>query len=196
MKKFFIILTLMFFVAITISAQNIKLSDVTISSGKTATSSGLDTRATFTNSKSLIFYIQSNSDRSYIQIGKKFGNFQLSESIGVYKNIPWTGPMIVYQKSFFDAMIWSGIAFANDKKMSQPDLKPQFFMNYDAVGFTFLKTNRIGGAVMWFQDQEINWFVSYKKIVALGEKSKLFSEITYNHTLDIPMFVIGYNLKF
>lgn len=192
-KKFFF--TVLLISVITTNAQ-IKLSDITISSGKTATSSGLDTRATFTNGKSLIFYIQANSDRSYIQIGKRFGNFQLSESIGIYKNVPWTGPMIIYQKSFFDAMIWSGISFANDKKMSQPDFKPQFFMNYDAVGFTFFKTNRIGGAIMFFQDQKLNWFISYKKIINLGEKSKLFGEITYNHTLDIPMFVIGYSLKF
>ena len=200
MKNFRGLLLVAFVVlTITVNAQETKkitVSDITISSGKTALTSGLDTKITFTNGGDGILYIQANADRAMINIGKKIKNFQLIESIGVYKNVPWTGPMLIFQKGIFDATVWNGVSFSTDAQMSNPGYKPTFFFSYEGIGLTFLKTNRIGGAVMWFKTDKMNWFVSYKKLVSIGDKSKIFGEVTYNHTLDIPMFVIGYNLKF
>lgn len=199
MKNFRLLLVAFVILTITANAQETKkftVSDVTISSGKTALTSGLDTKISFTNGGNGIFYIQANADRAMVNIGKKIKNFQLIESIGVYKNVPWTGPMLIFQKGIFDATVWNGVSLSKDKQMSNPGYKPTFFFSYGGMGLTFLKTNRIGGAVMWFKTDQMNWFVSYKKLVPIGDKSKIFGEVTYNHTLDIPMFVIGYNLKF
>ncbi|NVN97057.1 hypothetical protein HXX01_02375 [Candidatus Nomurabacteria bacterium] len=198
MKSLILILAILLVTSIISNAQETKklsLSEITISSGKTALTSGLDTRVTFTNGSNLVLFIQANNDRAYINIGRKIKKFQITATIGPYKNVPWAGPMIVYQKGIFDAIVWNGVSLATDPQMSKPGYKPTFFFSYEGVGLTFLKTNRIGGAVQWFQDQKLNWFVSYKKIFKLGEKSKLFGEITYNHSLDIPMFVMGYSLK-
>jgi len=197
MKNFVLILVILFSVLVS-NAQDTKkfsLSEITVSSGKTALSSGLDTRVTFSNGGNGIFNIQANSDRLIVNIGKKIKNFQLIESIGVYKNVPWTGPMIIFKKGILDLLIWNGISLATDPIMSNPGYKPTFFFSYEVAGLTFLKTNRIGGAIQWLKTDKMNWFVSYKKTFSVGEKNKLFAEITYNHVLDIPMFVMGYTIK-
>ena len=197
MKKFRLLLLVVLFSSITIvNAQEKKftVSDVTVSSGKTALTSGLDTKVSFSNGKNVIF-IQANADRAILNIGKKIKYFQIVESFGVYKNVLWTGPQIVYQKKFLDVMLWNGVGFGKDRELTCPGTKPEFFLSFEGVGITFLKNYRIGGSVLWFRTDPINWFVSIKRTFSIGEKSKMFTEVTYNHTLDIPMFVIGYNLK-
>lgn len=181
----------------TIKIGNYELSGITITSGKGALTSGFDTRFDFVNVKyaDAILNLQANNDRICINIGKSFGNLKLIESIAVFKNIPWTGPMILYSTGPFDAIVWNGVGFAKTPELLVPGYKPQFFFSYEGIGLTFLKNNRIGAAVMWFGSNPMNWFVSYKHTFTIGEKSNLFAECTYNHNLDIPMFVIGYNLK-
>ncbi|MFA6386393.1 MAG: hypothetical protein WCW04_01305 [Candidatus Paceibacterota bacterium] len=181
---------------ITVNAQEFKISDITISSGKTALTSGLDTKVSFSNGKNRVLFIQANADRAILNIGKKIKNFQIVESFGVYKNVLWTGPQITYQKGIIDVMLWNGVGFGKDKELTSPGTKPEFFLSYEGVGITVFKNYRIGGSVLWFRTDPMNWFVSAKRTFSIGEKSKIFTEVTYNHTLDIPMFVIGYSLKF
>ena len=181
----------------TIKVGNYQLSDVTVTSGKGALTSGLDTQFGFVNTKdsTKVLFLQANNDRICINVGKSFGNLTLLESVAVFKNIPWTGPMILYKAGPFDFIVWNGIGFAKTNQLLEPSFKPQFFFSYEGVGLTFAKNNRIGASAMWFATQPVNWFVSYKRTFNIGEKSKLFAECTYNHALDIPMFVIGYNVK-
>jgi hypothetical protein len=179
----------------TVRIGNYSLSDVTVTSGKGALTSGFDTRFSFKNQENDILFLVANNDRIVINVGKKIGNFSLIQSIGVFKNIPWTGPMIIYEIGPLDVMTWTGIGFAKDNQLKEPSYKPQFFFNYESIGLTFLKNNRIGASMMLFATEPINWFISYKRTINIGEKSKLFAEVTYNHALNIPMFVIGYNLK-
>ena len=179
----------------TVRIGKYHVSDFTISSGKNALTSGLDTRISFSNNGNGILFITANSDRAVVNIGKKFGNFKAIESIGVFKNIPWTGPMFLYQLGPVDMMVWNGIGLAKDANLQHPGYTPQFFFSYEDIGVTIAKNNRVGAAIMLFTTEKINWFVSYKRTFSLGEKSKVFAEITYNHTLDIPMFVVGYTLK-
>lgn len=203
MKTKLIIFAIVLVAANLVSAQDIKpikvggytLSDVTITSGKGAMTSGLDTRFDFSNEKNWVLNLQANSDRATINIGKKFKNLQLIESFGVYKNLLWTGPMILYQVGPLDMIAWNGIAFAKTNELKDIGYNPQFFCSYEGLGLTFLKNNRIGGAILYFGTAPMNWFVSYKRVIPIGEKSKFFAEVTYNHALDIPMFVIGYSLK-
>ena len=198
MKNLFLSILALVILTIVASAQEAKkftLSSVTVSSGKTALTSGLDTKVTFTNSSNGIIFVQANADRAILNIGKKIKNFQVVESFGVYKNVPWTGPQIVFQKGFLDVMAWNGIGFGKDPSLTCPGTKPEFFLSYEGLGITFLKNYRIGGSMLWFRTDPMNWFVSVKRNFNLSDKSKIFSEITYNHTLDIPMFVIGYIIK-
>lgn len=181
----------------SIKVGNWQLSDVTITSGKGALTSGFDTQFGFTNVKNdkSVLFLQANNDRICVTAGKKFGNFKVLESFAVFKNIPWTGPMILYSDGLLDAIVWNGVGFAKTNELLSPSYKPQFFFSYEGIGLTFLKNNRIGASAMWFGTQPVNWFVSYKHTFNIGEKSKLFAECTYNHNLDIPMFVVGYTLK-
>jgi len=197
MKNLFLSILALVTFTIVANAQETKkftLSSVTVSSGKTALTSGLDTKVTFTNGSGIIF-VQANADRAIVNFGKKIKNFQVVESFGVYKNVPWTGPQIVYQKGFLDLMAWNGVGFGKDPSLTCPGTKPEFFLSYEGLGITVLKNYRVGGSALWFRTDPMNWFVSVKRTFNLGDKSKIFSEITYNHTLDIPMFVIGYTLK-
>jgi hypothetical protein len=177
------------------------LTDATITAGKGAVTSGFDTRVDFSNPNGWVIFVQANNDRAMVNIGKKIGkNFTIIQSIGQYKNAPWTGPMIIFKANVFkfmafDAMLWGGCAFATDKILSNPGYKPQFFMSYDGMGITLFKNHRIGGAVLWLKTDQMNWFISYKGTIPIGKKSKLFGEVTYNHNLNIPMFVIGYSIK-
>lgn len=181
----------------TVKVGNWQLSDVTVTSGRGALTSGFDTQFGFTNLKNdnLVLFLQANNDRICATFGKKFGNLKVLESVAVFKNIPWTGPMILYKAGPFDFIVWNGVGFGKTPELLAPSYKPQFFFSYEGMGVTFLKNNRIGASAMWFATQPVNWFVSYKHTFDIGEKSKLFAEATYNHALDIPMFVIGYNLK-
>jgi len=180
-----------------IKSNNFSISDITISSGKGALTSGFDTRIDFTTNDNNVLFIQANNDRACVNIGKKFGAFKILESVAVYKNIPWTGPMVLFAKGAFDAIVWNGVGFAKTKDCLAPDFKPQFFVSYEGLGATFARNNRIGGAVMYFESNpKVNWFISYKRTVILGSKAKVFAEVTYNHQLDIPMFIVGYSLKF
>ncbi|MEI6671987.1 MAG: hypothetical protein WCL02_01110 [bacterium] len=181
--------------SINISNRNYSLTEVSITSGKGALTSGFDTRFDFSNGKSGVLFLQANNDRAAVHFGKKFGNIQLIESFGVFKNIPWTGPMIVYTLGPLDFIAWNGIGFAKTNTLKDPGYTPQFFFSYEGVGLTFLKNNRLSGALMYFGTDPMNWFISYKRTIIIGKRSKFFGEVTYNHALDIPMFVIGYTIK-
>ncbi len=180
-----------------VKVGNWQLSDVTVTSGKGALTSGFDTQFGFTNLKNdkLVMFLQANNDRICITVGKKFGNLKVLESVAVFKNIPWTGPMILYSAGPFDAIVWNGIGLGKTPELLAPSYKPQFFFSYEGMGVTFLKNNRIGASAMWFTTTPVNWFISYKHHFNVGKNSKFFAECTYNHNLDIPMFVIGYSLK-
>lgn len=198
MKKVFVMIIgiiVMNVVSAQESKTNYSLSDVTVSGGKGALTSGFDTRFDFSNNQNGILFLQANNDRAVINVGKKFGNLQLIESIGVFKNIPWTGPMVIYQLGPLDFIVWNGIGFAKTKELLAPSYKPQFFFSYEGIGLTVNKNNRLSASVMWFATEKPNWFISYKRTISLGKTSKLFGEVTYNHALDIPMFVIGYSIK-
>lgn len=179
----------------TVKIGKFALNYATVSSGKGALSSGLDTKFDFTTEKNGVMSIQANSDRIAVHIGKKYGKFQYLQSIGVFKNVPWTGPMFLYQAGPVDFIVWNGIGLSKNKTVKEPGLKPNFFFSYEGVGVTVAKTHHIGFSAMWFTTNNVNWFAAYKKTFLVGEKSKIFGEITYNHNENIPMFVIGYTFK-
>lgn len=205
MKTKLFVLVVAFIMSNSILAQkpkvikigNYRLTDVSITSGKGALTSGLDTRFDFSNYKDSngVLFLQANSDRATIHWGRKFGNFQFIESFGSFKNIPWTGPMLLYQLGPIDLIAWNAVGFAKSDKLQEPGYTPQFFCSYEGIGITFLKKNRIGGAILYFGTEPMNWFLSYKRSMYIGKRSKLIAEITYNRNLDIPMFVIGYSMK-
>lgn len=146
----------------TIHVGNFSLTEATITAGKGAVTSGLDTRVDFSNPNGWLIFVQANNDRAMVNIGKKVGkHFTIIQSIGQYKNVPWTGPMILYKANInnfmaFDAILWGGCAFATDKVMTNPSYKPQFFMSYDGAGITLFKNHRIGGAVLWIKTDPMN----------------------------------------
>lgn len=179
----------------TIKIGNYYLTDFSITSGKGAMTSGLDTRFDFANDKNWTIGLQANSDRVTVNVGKKWKHFQVIESFGVYKNILWTGPMLLANFGPLDMIAWNGIGFAKDKELKETGYHPQFFFSYEGIGLTFWKNNRVGGAIMYFGTAPMDWFVSYKRTINIGEKSKIFAEVTYSHSLNIPMVVVGYSMK-
>jgi len=178
-----------------IKIANYNLTTVTICSGKGALTSGLDTRFDFSNDKKGVLFLQANSDRATINFGKKFGNFQAIESFGVFKNIPWTGPMFLYQLGPLDFIAWNGFGFGKNDQLKDPGYEPHFFFSYEGIGLTLLKNNRFSGAIMYFTTEPMDWFLSYKRTIPVGERSNLFAEVTYGHSADLLMLVIGYSLK-
>lgn len=197
MKKLFVAIIVIVLVNVA-SAQIVghyHLTEAGFSAGKGALTSGFDTRFDFSNDKSGILFVQANNDRATVNFGKKFGNFQFIESVGVFKNVPWTGPMLVYQVGSIDIISWNGIGFSKDREMKDPGYHPNFFFSFEGIGISFLKKNRVSASVMWFTQDRPDWFLAYKRTVPIGENSKLFGEITYSYLQQTPMFVIGYSMK-
>lgn len=173
------------------------LTEATITAGKGAVTSGFDTRVDFANTKGWVIFIQANNDRGVVNVGKKLSkNFTILQSVGQFKNCPWTGVMVLYKVASFDFIAWNGLAFAKTSEIKEFGPNPQFFISYEGVGLTLFKNHRVGGSILWFGNQPMNWFVSYKGTIPIGKQSKIFGEVTYNRNLNIPMFVVGYSFKF
>lgn len=175
--------------------SQIALNDLTITEGKGAMTSGLDAVISLKNSNGLIFGAQANNERSNLRFGKKFetkfGDFSILATGGAFKNVPWIGPMFLYEYKCIDLFSWTGIGMATNKNFTDPGWKPTYFFNYEEVGLTLGK-NRFAYSFILFTTEKINHFVIYRRTLPLNEKSKFFVETTYHFSQEIPMFVIGY----
>lgn len=180
----------------TLKVGTYHLTQATISAGQGILTTGLDITTSFKNEKNGVLSIQTNGNGTTVSVGKAFGNLRIVESLGIFHNMIWTGPLVTYCLGPLDFMAWNGLVFAKSEALDAPGYKPHFLLSYEGIGITFLRNNRIGGSIMFFGQAPMNWFVSYKRLFNIGSQSKIFVEATYNRNLNAPMFVGGLTVKF
>jgi len=182
-------------ISLDTTKKSIQLKSVYLTYGKGALSSGADMTLNFSWDKDKILFLKANNDRAIVNIGKAFGNFQTILSVGIYKNIPWAGPMLIYKYKFLSFTSWNGIAFGKDTELTAPGVTPRFFFSYQGVDITFGK-NSLGYAFMYFTIKPINHFGIYKRAIPISKQALFTFEATYNYQEHVPMFVVGYKHVF
>jgi len=180
--------------------SQITINNLTVTEGKGAMTSGFDVVVSFSSPNGLIYGAQANNERSNLRFGKTFGNKKVGEfsalaTGGAFKNVPWIGPMFLYQYKWIDLFSWTGIGMATNKNFTDPGWKPTYFFNYEEAGLTLGK-NRFAYSFILFTTEKINHFAIYRRTFPLNEKSKFFFETTWHFSKKIPMFVIGYRHSF
>lgn len=157
MKKLTLLFILMIaLTAISFTQEEYKISDVTVSSGRGALSSGIfGSINVIGNNNRLIFEVE--KDFAQAMYGKQMGDFFVAGSGGFFQNTPWVGPYIVFSKSVFTLVSWNGIAAgqANDPQLKlkfifafhsiRVDIKP-FYLNYAVISFQQDRVNNLPGA--------------------------------------------------
>lgn len=110
-----------------------RLSDITVSSGKGALSSGVFASATVMNTSwRLIFQV--NNDFVQAMYGTNEGSLFLAGSGGFFMNTPWVGPYIEVQPwDFLFAVSWIGVSAG---KGGEPSTDPQLFFLFHSVRVT------------------------------------------------------------
>lgn len=126
MKKVLLMVLCLAIIVSVAVADNLKLTEFSLNSGKGAFTSGLDVTVRFGSDKYSI-EVTGNSDRAY---GVFFWKLPLGISVGVcageFKNQPQTGPYVVFAPvKFAYAFYWSGWGFGEPDKPSW-DVKPFF----------------------------------------------------------------------
>lgn len=199
--RFSIFSIFMFFYCVGNLNAQFSLNEGKVSVGKGAMTSGFDVVISFSNPNKVALIAQGNNERINVRIGKswgdekKFGNFTILATGGVFKNVPWIGPMFLYSHKWFDLCSWSGIGMSTDNQLTDPGWNPNFFFNYQEAGLNFGK-NRFAYSFMFFRTAKINHFLIYKRNFNLGKDTGLFVETTYDFTQEIPMFVVGFTHSF
>jgi hypothetical protein len=180
--------------------SKVHLDQIIVSEGKGAMTSGLDFVICMSKPNGVILGAQANNERANIRFGKswenkEFGNFSAIVTLGAYKNVPWIGPMFLYNYKFIDLFSWSGVGMSTDNKLTDPGWNPNFFFTYEEAGLTFGK-NRIAYAIQFFSINPLDHFLIYRRNIPLSKKHEFFIETTYYFNKDMPMFVLGYKYNF
>jgi hypothetical protein len=155
----------------------------------------MDASVELNNAKSLI-RITGSTERAYLDYGFKWGSFTPEISFGYFKNIPWAGPKLIYTWGRITLFSWTGFGLSKDEHMTELGKEFNFFFNYNAIIFALPKEFEISYANMFFGAEKINHLPAIKKTLNLSEYSSIATQITYNSTERIPMFVLFYSYKF
>jgi hypothetical protein len=140
-------------------AQKARISDITISSGRGALSSGIDASINIDLDKAgsnLVFEVA----HDFVQgiYTKQYGSIAVGPSAGFFENAPWVGPYLRYTPtSYITFVTWEGIsaglanAPAFEVKYSfaynslRIDLGP-FWISHTALSFQSERLNQLTGA--------------------------------------------------
>jgi hypothetical protein len=172
-------------------AQDYKLSDITMSSGRGALSSGIfaSTNVVGDNNTRLIM----DFEKSFVEImyGVQSEKTFLAGSAGLFENAPWIGHYIVFQPSIFTITSWSGIAAgqAND-----PKWKLQFLFLYHSIRMD-VEPFYIAWTRISFQKDAVNDLPGAGVVIPVG--SKITCSVGGEYTLrdKKPLFGAALNYK-
>ncbi len=130
MKKIILLSILMVTLTVISSAQEeYKISDITVSSGRGALSSGIFASINVIgNDNRLIFEVE--KDFVEAMYGKTIGDFFLAGSGGFFQNTPWVGPYVVFNKGIFSFTSWYGMGAG---QANNPEWKTKFLFAFNSA---------------------------------------------------------------
>lgn len=129
MRLFVVFTVLLLSVSLLPAQEDYKISDVTISSGRGALSSGIFGSVNIVSeNRRLIFEVE--KDFVEAMYGSQQGDFFLAGSGGFFQNTPWVGPYIIFKKGILTAVSWNGIAAG---QANNPEWKLKFLFAFHSV---------------------------------------------------------------
>ncbi|RJQ29626.1 hypothetical protein C4565_01875 [Candidatus Parcubacteria bacterium] len=178
-----IVAILLLFLTSIVSAQ--KVSDLTISSGRGALSSGLyiGTNVDFGDSKNLT--LEATADYVQAMYTKTFGIFSIGPSAGFFQNTPWVGPYIKVQPTSFITLVsWTGVSAG---KADNPQFEVEYSFAYHLVRIDAGPIN-VSLTTLSFQDEKLNCLVGSGITIPLSEKIKTSITCDYSLRDSDPLF--------
>lgn len=169
----------------TSAFAQVKISDITVSSGRGALSSGLyiGTNLDLGDSKNLTFEV--TADYVQAMYTKTYGILSIGPSAGFFQNAPWIGPYIKVQPTDFITFVsWAGISGgqAND-----PQFEVKYSFAYHNVKISVGPAN-VSFTTLSFQKDRLNSLIGGGIDIPLGEKIKCGITCDYSLRDSEPLF--------
>jgi len=193
-KKVIALLFVFTFVASTFAQDNIRIKDITVSSGRGALSSGLyvginidpgDTTANLT--------FEATADYVQAIYVKKFGILSIGPSAGYFQNAPWIGPFIKIQPADFISLVsWEGVSAgqAND-----PAFNVQYSFAYNSLRIDVAPVY-VCFTTLSFQKDRLNCLVGSGFTIPLGKKISFGVSCDYSLRDSEPLFASSISYQF
>jgi hypothetical protein len=190
MKKAILISVFAILFTLISSAQDYRMSDITISSGRGALSSGIFISTNITNDQNRLTF-EVEKDFAQAIFGTQMKNVFVAGSAGFFQNTPWIGPFLVFQPGIFTIISWNGVAAG---QANNPDWKLKFIFAFHSIrmdlGPVYFSYARIS-----FQKDRVNNLPGMGFIIPVG--SKITCSVGGEYTLrdKNPLFGASLNYK-
>lgn len=195
MKKLFSVSVVSVIILSTLFARGLStdlglaLRKVSISSGKSAMSSGLEVYMGFCSRDGEHFLsMKANEGLSQVTYLRSLGRFSYGSSFGQKTNAPFIAPMLVYAHKGIALTSWNGIFLGHPEHPSCPKWKSRFAFSYHAVD-VLVGNFGLGYSLLHYLKQEPMSLPYIKWIWELGKIGSSFS-LTYNVRDKAPMFMV------
>ena len=135
MKKITLVLMVALFLSGAISAQTkdngeVKITDLTISSGKSSLSTGICGSIGIETGDEYKLIFEVNQSYMQFMYGKVIGDFYIAGSGGYFNNTPWIGPYVTYSPTnWLSFLTWEGWEAGTDGKPSTKEVNMYFAYN-------------------------------------------------------------------
>ena len=172
-----------------IIAQSFELKSLSISTGKSATSSGYDINIGFSNGTN-DFNVIGNHQRVYgtfsIPVGIPW--LAVSASGGFYKNCPWIGPLVVFKPTtFLSTTHWYGLSAGHP---DVPALEVNALIKFNSMTLT-LGNLSASCAILTFDCAETDYIPGLKYTGAINGSWMFFLSTDYSTKNKEPLFMFG-----
>lgn len=173
-----------------------QVSDVKISSGQGALSSGLDIALNTTNPKDTTktMTVQFNSTLGQAIFLKNYSSgISIGPSGGIHYRTIWVAPFISYSPfEFVTFTSWNGFTAGDPQK---PNWDVKFLFAYHAIDFK-IKNFEIGYALLHYIQNKAMRMPSLKYTYSFSKKDQFIYSVTYELTEDFPMHLVSYKHSF
>jgi len=192
-RNWFVLILIIALNSTVVQAQNnLKLYDVSVSTGESALSSGLDICASFLNADATrIIVVEGNAGMGQIIYMQKISkSITVGPTAGFLNNAIWMAPIVTADVfGFIKLTTWNGVIFG---KPNNPDWKINYGFSYQAID---LKFGRIGAGCSLMHvlmDKPMTLpYIKYE--LPLNKENGVVFSVTYNIRDDSPMFLIAWH---
>jgi hypothetical protein len=170
------------------------LSKVSISTGRSSLSSGLDVTATFQNSGNKELELTGEQDQGWGVYRWKFhtpvGEVKPAVTAGVFQNAPWGGPQLIWEPTKSIMMMhWTGWSMGNP---NHPAWNPKFFTHFSGI---YLQKGAVGVGygVLKYQHEKWRQLPGASLSGSFGPNKKFgwFSSVDYDVTAKEPLYKLA-----
>ncbi|MCX6815312.1 MAG: hypothetical protein NT120_00480 [Candidatus Aenigmarchaeota archaeon] len=171
--------------------QDFKMSQIVVSSGEGALTSGLDVYVEMRDTTFWKFSLQANSERAYFMYGYDTPYFTLYASGGVFRNTPWFGPRIDFRFAFIEMFYWHAWQ-TGELEYPKWDVRYQASITYASASWRGFKASYL---VMDFLGDWIH-LPGCEYSTSINERVKFALGMDYHVEKMKPLFRVEIRYKF